>query len=237
VFFRKHNYKQYVSNQKNISNFEFKFQILMENKELDILSKISNYFLCHGFKKNTMDDLAKGLKISKKTLYKFANNRKDLILKCMQFIIDNEVFHINQILELKLNAIEENFEIAKYFTFTLDHLNPSVQNDLKNYYPEAWELWLNHQKSFVLNVVADNIERGKKEGLYKQDVKSEIIAPMYMYKTELIFNNDIFPKDKIGFLDVFITYLTYHIRGLASQKGIEIYNNLNFNNLKLITDN
>lgn len=208
----------------------------MENKELEILSKIGNFFLCHGFKNNTMDDLAKGLKISKKTLYKFADNRKDLIVKCMQFIIDKEVSFVNQILDLNLNAIEENFEIAKYFTFTLDQLNPSVQNDLKNYYPDAWELWMNHQKTFVLKVVADNIERGKKEGLYKEDVKSEIIAPMYMYKTELIFNNDIFPKDKISFLDVFITYLTYHIRGLASEKGIEIYNNLNFNNLKFVTE-
>jgi hypothetical protein len=58
-----------------------------------------------------------------------------------------------------------------------------------------------------------------------------------MYKTELIFNNEIFPKEKISFLDVFITYLTYHIRGLASEKGIEIYNNLNFNNLKLVHEN
>jgi hypothetical protein len=184
-----------------------------------------------------MDDLAKGLKISKKTLYKFAQNRKDLVNKCMQFVIQKEVLFVNQILDLKLNAIEENFEIAKYFIFTLDQLNPSVQNDLKTYYPDAWNLWLIHQTSFVLKVVSDNIERGKKEGLYKQDVKSEIIAPMYMYKTELIFNNEIFPKEKISFLDVFITYLTYHIRGLASEKGIEIYNNLNFNNLKLVTEN
>lgn len=209
----------------------------MENKELEILSKISTFFLCHGFKNNTMDDLAKGLKISKKTLYKFVQNRKDLVYKCMQFVIQKEVTFVNQILALKLNAIEENFEIAKYFTFTLDQLNPSVQNDLKTYYPDAWQLWLNHQTSFVLKVVADNIERGKNEGLYKDDVKSEIIAPMYMYKTELIFNNEIFPKEKISFLDVFITYLTYHIRGLASEKGIEIYNNLNFNNLKLVNEN
>jgi hypothetical protein len=209
----------------------------MENKELEILSKISTFFLCNGFKNNTMDDLAKGLKISKKTLYKFAQNRKDLVNKCMQFVIQKEVLFVNQILDLKLNAIEENFEIAKYFIFTLDQLNPSVQNDLKTYYPDAWNLWLIHQTSFVLKVVSDNIERGKKEGLYKQDVKSEIIAPMYMYKTELIFNNEIFPKEKISFLDVFITYLTYHIRGLASEKGIEIYNNLNFNNLKLVTEN
>ena len=180
-----------------------------------------------------MDDIAKGLKISKKTLYKYANNRGDLILKSVSFVIDQEVSNINQILDKNLNAIEENFEIAKYFSFTLDRLNPSVQNDLKNHYPEAWNLLVNHQKTFVLNTVTNNIEKGKNQGLYKADVKSEIIAPLYIYRTDLVYNNDIFPKDKIGFTEVFITYLTYHIRGLASEKGLEIYHNLNFNNLTI----
>jgi AcrR family transcriptional regulator len=49
------------------------------NKELqDILEKVSLLYRKYGIKSITMDDVAKELGISKKTLYQYVSDKKDL---------------------------------------------------------------------------------------------------------------------------------------------------------------
>ena len=50
------------------------------NKETQIIEKASDLFMRYGFKSVTMDDVARELGISKKTLYRFFDNKLALIL-------------------------------------------------------------------------------------------------------------------------------------------------------------
>ena len=82
----------------------------------------------YGFKSVTMDDIARELGISKKTLYQFVDNKADLIQKVVCKFIDSEQETIDAIQKDSIDAIEEmlnieNFEEEELMEYTLREIS------------------------------------------------------------------------------------------------------------------
>ena len=76
------------------------------------------------------------------------------------------------------------------------------------------------KETFVVGCVAKNLHRGMEEGLYRSNLNPEIIASIYSWKMDLFFD-PMFTKQtgQTNFVDVYLEYIRYHIRGIASEKG------------------
>lgn len=207
------------------------FSIFKNSKEQELMQRVLEVFLSQGVKNITMDDVANELHISKKTLYKYVKNRKELVTKTtkLQVLIDTE--SINEIISKRFNAIEENIEITNYSLVNLSKVNSSVHSDLEKYFIDAWKVWVEYQKSFIYSKVLNNLINGIKEGLYLESINPEIIARIYMSKIDMVFNGDIFPAESFKFSDVYISLITQHMRGIATSKGLEELDKLNITKL------
>lgn len=207
------------------------FSIFKNSKEQELMQRVLEVFLSQGVKNITMDDVANELHISKKTLYKYVKNRKELVTKTtkLQVLIDTE--NINEIISKRFNAIEENIEITNYSLVNLSKVNSSVHSDLEKYFIDAWKVWVEYQKSFIYSKVLNNLINGIKEGLYLESINPEIIARIYMSKIDMVFNGDIFPAESFKFSDVYISLITQHMRGIATSKGLEELDKLNITKL------
>ena len=67
-----------------------------------------------------------------------------------------------------------------------------------------------------------NLKKGKKEGLYRDDMNEEVIAKLYMSRLENIHFNELFTIEEFTSFKLFIELLTYHVRGIATEKGIVV---------------
>ena len=206
----------------------------MDKKFSEILLKSGEVFMRYGLKSVTMDDIAREIKVSKKTLYKYVKDKSDLLCKVMQGNCSCDVVVIDEILERRLNAIDEIIEIGRYVAGQLKMMHPSIHYDMEKYYPEVWQLFENHKSDYLYGCVADNMARGMKEGLYRDNLNIEIMVKLYLSKIDLVFDATIFPPNKFNFVEVYMELLRYHIKGIASDNGVkylrnEIKNeNLNF---------
>ena len=206
----------------------------MDEKFSEILLKSSEVFMRYGLKSVTMDDIAREIKVSKKTIYKYVKDKSDLLCNVMQGNCTCDVMVIDEILDLKLNAIDEIIEIGRYVAGQLKMMHPSIHYDMEKYYPEVWQLFETHKTNYLYGCVADNMARGIKEGLYRDNLNIEIMVKLYLSKIDLVFDATIFPPNKFNFVEVYMELLRYHIKGIASDKGVvylrnEIKNeNLNF---------
>mgnify|MGYP002178940853 CR=1 FL=1 len=79
----------------------------------DILHKAGDLFLEFGFKSVTMDHLGQELGVSKKTLYGYFKNKSDLVEQVAYYIRDRIHKEIDEVQILRLDPIEEMFEIKK----------------------------------------------------------------------------------------------------------------------------
>jgi AcrR family transcriptional regulator len=207
------------------------------NDELkNILSKVRELYTRYGIKSITMDDVAKELGISKKTIYQYVTDKDDLVGKFVENEILTRQEEIFKCFKTGFNAIEEMFEISIFMNKIIRDQNPTTDHDLKKYYPHHYQKIVKIRREETIKYILENLRKGKAEGLYRKDVDSEIIAKLYISRVESIHLNDLFSVEEFTSLKLFIELLNYHIRGIATEKGIIVLNNklkeLETNNIK-----
>lgn len=191
----------------------------MEHQKQQILQQAEALFLRYGVKSVTMDDLARELGISKKTLYQYVDNKADLISQIVFNHVQDETRCINAIVNEGENAVVEMLEIAKYAAQQLDHITPTVVYDLRKYYRASWELVETLHKQHVYSVIRGNIEKGIHQGVYRDNIDSDIIAKIYVAMTFLMVEEDVFPQKEYQKERLFHMFIQYHLKGIASPKG------------------
>jgi AcrR family transcriptional regulator len=193
------------------------------NEELkSILSKVRDLYNKYGLKSVTMDDVARELGISKKTLYQYVSDKDDLIGK----YVDNEIKirqeEICRCFRTGFNAIEELFEISLFMTKMMREQNPATEHDLKKYYPHHYQKIITARRTGITNYITMNLKKGKKEGLYREEMNEEIIAKLYLSRAESIHLNDLYSVEEFTSNTIQSELLTYHVRGIATEKGIVV---------------
>ncbi len=191
----------------------------MEKKKLEIIEKSSDMFLKHGIKSVTMDDLARGLGVSKKTIYKYFNDKDDLITRIVKTKTAQDRTVCEECRHDAENAIESLFQISEFVSSMLSNVHSSVFFDLKKYHRSAWEVMEEHKHYFVKSQIKENILRGQREGFYLETIDSEVLASTYVSIMDGLFDGQSFDLDRLNFASIFHEILLFQIRGLASDKG------------------
>jgi len=191
------------------------------NEELNnILIKVRELYSKYGIKSITMDDVASELGISKKTLYQYVTDKDDLVGK----YIDNEIKlrqdEVCKCFRVGFNAIEELFEISIFMNKIMRNQNPATEHDLKKYYPAHYQKTIKTRREGMYNYILLNLKKGRKEGLYRDNMNNEVIAKLYLSRVENIHFNELFTVEEFTSSDLFLELLTYHVRGIATEKGI-----------------
>lgn len=193
----------------------------MNDKLENLVRQIFNLFMKNGIKSMTMDDVARELGVSKKTIYKYFKDKADLVNQVMMLHINEDKKLCEALSKQSGNAIDEMFAIGKNVTNNIKEIHPSSYFDLQKYYPEAWNLFLTHKREFIYSCIVANMEKGIKEGLYRENLTIPIIAKVYIARIDLCMDSSIFPPDQFTFKDVLVEMMRYHIRGIATEKGVQ----------------
>jgi len=192
----------------------------VEEKKIELIMRCASVFLRLGVRSVTMDDLAREIGVSKKTLYVHFQDKSQLINE----IIDQKLMMDRTVCEMGIeqgeNAIDSMFLISKSVMENISAISPTVFFDLKKHYPEAWQKLVDHKWNFVYQMFLENIKRGMEEGLYRENMDPDIIARLYVASTDLIIAGEVFPWPDYQYGKVFLETFRFHIRGMASDSGI-----------------
>lgn len=194
----------------------------MENEyKKELIQKIGEILITYGVRSVNMDDIAKHLSVSKKTLYKYFKDKNDVVKSVTIAQTEGESHIVCSFCETSENAIDEMIKISEFANEKLKNMNPSIIFDLQKYYPESFEIFSNHKNQFIRQCVYNNLVRGIEEGLYRSNINPHIIAELYIAKMDVIWNREIVPGQELTFSQVHLEMIRYHIRGVASEKGVE----------------
>lgn len=197
----------------------------MDEKALKILAQSTELFMQYGIKSLTMDDIARHLGISKKTLYQSFSDKADLVYQGMLAHMKHEQDALNAIHDQCENAIEEMFLISQHVSKHIQSMHPSILFDLEKYYPEAFQEFQNYKLKYIMGCIARNIEDGITQGLYRKNMNIPVVAALYVARMDALFDQKLFPSAQFSLKDVYFEAIRYHIRGIASEKGIEYLKN------------
>jgi AcrR family transcriptional regulator len=203
----------------------------MDEKTLHILEQVRRLYHRYGIKSVTMDDVAEHLCISKKTLYEYFTDKEDLVRNIVMLDHSNRNKFFREIKNKDLNAIEELFEVYRMINTMFRDYNASMEYDIHKYYPDLYLKVKEISRKKMYDTMFNNMNKGKKEGLYRKDLNSKIIARLHVFRIENMFDNDIFTMEELTSVKVFNEVFVYHMQGIMSTNGRTFFEK-NFNRLK-----
>lgn len=204
---------------------------LDDEKELALIERVNQVYVENGLKDITMDAMSKTLNVSKKTLYKYVKNRKELVYKSTLFHIKRDKEFIDSILAKGNNPIQELHEIAQFVLITLTKINPQVHYDLEHYFKDSWKLLDDYYNDFIHKTYLNNLIQGQQQGYYREDLNAGIVSKLFTAKTDIIYDSDMFNPSEYSFSEVYVEYLLYHLRSITTEKGMQTIQELDFKTL------
>lgn len=191
----------------------------MDTRE-HIITGADQLFFQFGFKSVTMDDIAKHLGISKKTIYHHFADKNDLVNVLMDARYDNHNCEIKLYAEKGIDAIHEILLAMADVNEWLTTLSPKLFHDLQKYHPEAWQKFKHFKEESLKIGIANNLKRGISEGVYRGDINLAILTELRLAHSQLILTGyDQYTKNKYSIAQVMIEITQHFLFGIVSDKG------------------
>lgn len=195
----------------------------MEPKDR-ILKGAEELFFKYGIKSITMDDIARHLGISKKTIYQSYSDKNEIVETLVLNQTKNNECEFQKIEAKTSNVVEEVFEMMNHMSQMFSQMNPNLFYDLQKYHPNAWKIFKQFKEECIERMVEDSVRRGMEQGLVRSDINSKIIARLRMEEVELAFNPQAFPPDKFKIVDIQLSLLDHFLHGICTLKGHKLIN-------------
>ncbi|MFH6981912.1 TetR/AcrR family transcriptional regulator [Marinoscillum luteum] len=206
-----------------VSIFKFAENIQISVAKERILEGAHSLFIQYGVRSVSMDDVARELAMSKKTLYLHFSNKDELVTEVVRFHMDGEMAEFGRVIESASNAVDEIFKLAKCMREHAFRVNPSLLYDLHKYHADAWAIFQEFKSEYLVGQIIDNIERGKREGYYRLELNARVLAILRMEIVQMVFSDQVFPRSEFDFIEVQMQVFDHFVHGLLSEKGKQLY--------------
>jgi len=196
--------------------------LCMEEAKERVIQKADELFRMYGLRSVTMDDLARALAMSKRTLYQLFEDKRELVKQAISYKMEENHCIVKDAREKAQNAIEELVLIFQHFRTVIAALKPTFFHELERYFPEAWQFFCEYKNEVIRKQVEENLNRGVAEGIYRADLRVDILAAMRVEQVFTVFNPRVFPTEKFHFVEVQEELLKHFIYGVLSEEGLQL---------------
>jgi AcrR family transcriptional regulator len=189
-----------------------------------ILAEAERLFWKFGVRSVTMEEIAKQLGISKKTIYQHFPDKEQILYQVIQHKTSRNQSEMECMVMDTANPVEEILSVLNMMQKNADQISPNLLMDIKRYYPQAFSLFRQYKEGQIMRSILENIQKGILQGLYRADVNPAILARLRVEQIELAFNHDLFPSDQYSMHAVQAELIHHFVRGMLTEQGFEVYN-------------
>lgn len=168
-----------------------------------------------------MDDLAKELGMSKKTIYQHFKDKRSLVEAVFLYDLDMDKKQCAMSYQTTDNAIQQFINILLFVNANLKGMNPSVIFDLKKYYPQCWKHFDAFTSDFIFTYITQNIEAGIEQGYYRPTLEPKVVGMIYITLVQAMVHSELEKNKHISLSKVHEHLMDYHIHAICTPKGLE----------------
>jgi AcrR family transcriptional regulator len=196
-------------------------------EELDpkdkILKGTEDLFMRYGVRSISMDDIARHLSVSKKTLYQYFADKDDLVTLVSKSMLEKSTEQYDALRRDSSNSIEELAKLGVCMKKDMEQINPALLYDLQKFHPKAWNAWIDHKHRFIQQSVVRNLKQGIQDGYFRPEIDPEVLARVRIELVQIAFNPEIFPRQQFNLAEVQIQILEHFVFGIVTEKGRKLY--------------
>ena len=187
----------------------------------DIVKRALADFMKYGFKTFTMDDLANGLGMSKKTLYEYFPSKNDLVEACLDYALEMSCTNVTTFVQGEGSVIENVYRNQKKVQEIFNINSDRPIWELQKYYPKTYKRMESEFAKTDTLFVDKLLEKGWEEGLFRKDINVAFYKIFYTNVQRLRSVTDVFPEKEFPFWETIYTILEYFFRIIVNEKGLK----------------
>jgi AcrR family transcriptional regulator len=191
----------------------------VSNYKQHIVEAAFQLFKQFGFRSVTMDDIARNIGVSKKTIYELFKDKDELVLESVKHMLHDNQLQTEEAFKHSQNAVDQIISILLIMEKMVRGMNLVCYVDMQRYYPAAYKYLQLHKENFMFQCISENLKQGISEGLYRDDIDIEVISRFRMESSLIVFQNNLFPQESYDIVKVNNQIFSHYIYGIASLKG------------------
>lgn len=195
----------------------------METKDR-IIGGAAALFFAYGIRSVSMDDIAKHIGMSKKTIYQYFADKDELVYAFMQVGMQEQMMDMKKIAESSENVIEELHRAMAKTREVFSQVNPLMLFELRKYHPKAWEFFNQCKEGDMKEHFVKTMQKGIKEGVFRANIDVEILVRMRLELVQVALDPKIFPSPQFNFVEVNLQLFEHFVYGIITLKGLNLLN-------------
>jgi AcrR family transcriptional regulator len=197
----------------------------MEEHDLKakLLTGAASLFSKFGVRSITMDEIARQLGISKKTIYIHVKDKDEMVELVVRGYLKRQELEFEKIFKSDKNVVEKIIDLSISLRENLRDINPSLLHDIRKYHPRAWDMWLKFEEKSIRSTWIMNLKEGISQGYFRENLNIDVLVTLRLELIQMAFNESIFPRDKYRLHKVQIELFDHFLHGILTEKGEKLY--------------
>jgi AcrR family transcriptional regulator len=209
----------------------------METKETIIVSRVNNLpversapqariiqvaeriFLRSGFSRVSMDDLARELGMSKKTLYAHFPTKDTLVVAMIECRMEVIEAGLKAVVESTKSFSEKFRDMAQFIQLRVSEVSPAFLEDIRRFSPSGFEVVERFRARVIPLCFGRIIDEGIKEGYIEESVPRELLLRMVVLSIQGIVRPEVVMELKIHPANALDHILGIVFNGILTAKG------------------
>ncbi|RFN59268.1 TetR/AcrR family transcriptional regulator [Marixanthomonas ophiurae] len=186
----------------------------MQDDNKKIIIKTLELFKKYGVKSVSMDDIAKALAVSKKTLYTYFDSKDLLIKDTICYVFTEHFSKIDRILEKDLSPLQKIILIYRYGINQMVSYDPAFYFELKKYHISAHKHYEKYKNEIIFETILGLLKEAQEVNEIRQDLNLNLFCEIHLFKIDEIladpeFNTQYSTQQMLNHLVV------YNLRGIV----------------------
>lgn len=184
-----------------------------------ILERAMQDFANHGIRSVRMDDIAKSLGVSKRTVYEIFGDKEAMLFEGLKIYEERKRTYLQHYAEENgHHSIDIILEAYRMKVEEVRAVNPHFYSDLMKY-PKL-EGYMKQRQAQARDGYLKFMQRGVDEGFLRGDINYEMIPLMFEAIGQYVLSNQLLQKYSVE--ELFSNYFLIALRGLCTSKGLKI---------------
>lgn len=186
-----------------------------------LIAAASERFVEDGFSTVTVDEIAGGLGISKKTFYKHFASKDDLLLVVTDRLLESIRSQFRTIAEADTGFPEKLETLVTFLGQRITRLSKPLMHDLQRHAPHVWARIEQFRRERILNDLRGLLLRGVREGFVRGDVDIDLFLMGFIGAAEAVVNPAVLADHPLPVREIIRAVMTVFIRGILTGPGLE----------------
>ncbi len=178
-----------------------------------------------GFSKIPVDDIAKGMRISKKTIYKHFTSKEELVEAAFTSFMHESGDFVKGVVETEDVSVLKFIRILNRMLTQTTLISNEFVTDLQQFMPGLWEEFDRFRSNMMRDTISRIYAQGIEEGLLKNHPLPVVIAAFVGGIREVI-KSEFLQVNKMTFNQAVGGFYRFMLTSIMTDKGNEEFSNL-----------